>query len=132
MSKWRILIIDDEPDIVVLLSKGFEAHGYEVLKAANGWDGLALARMEKPDLILLDYLMPKMDGPTTLASLKVMKETRSIPVVVLTGVSGKEHVTEALRSGASDYIVKPFDLNALLRRISDVLRFGHGRVHVTV
>jgi DNA-binding response OmpR family regulator len=125
MSKQRILIIDDEPDMVTLLSKGFEAYGYEVITAVNGWDGLALARIEKPNLILLDSLMPKMDGPTTLASLKAMKETKQIPVVVLTALSGKEHITDALQNGASDYIVKPFDLHSLLEKVSNVLRFGH-------
>ncbi len=124
MNKRRILIIDDEPDMVTLLSKGFEAHGYEVITAVNGWDGLALARIEKPDLILLDNLMPKMDGSTTLASLKAMKETTKIPVVVLTALSDKKHVTDALQNGASDYIVKPCDLHSLLKRISHVLRFG--------
>ena len=124
MNKRRILIIDDETDIVTLLSKALQGHGYEVMTAVNGWDGLALARIEKPDLILLDNLMPKMDGPTTLASLKAIKETRRIPVVVLTALSGKKHVTDALQNGASDYIVKPFDLHLLLKRISNVLRFG--------
>lgn len=124
MNKRRILIIDDEADMVTLLSKALQGHGYEVITAVNGWDGLALARIEKPHLILLDNLMPKMNGSTTLASLKALKETRQIPVMVLTALSGKKHVTDALRNGASDYIVKPFDLHSLFKRISDVLRFG--------
>ena len=124
MNKRRILIIDDETDMVTLLTKGLETYGYEVMTAANGWDGLTLARIEKPDLILLDNLMPKMDGSTTLASLKAIKETRDIPVMVLTALSGKKHVRDAMKNGASDYIVKPFDLHSLLKRISNVLRFG--------
>jgi DNA-binding response OmpR family regulator len=125
MSKRRILIIDDEPDMVTLLSKGLEANGYEVVTAVNGWDGLAMARIEKPNLILLDSLMPKMDGATTLASLKAMNETKQIPVVVLTALSDKKHITEALQNGASDYIIKPFDLHSLIEKISNILRFGH-------
>ena len=122
MNTRRILIIDDEADMVTLLTKGLEAHGHEVMTAANGWDGLTLARIEKPDLILLDNVMPKMDGATTLASLRAMKETRNIPVVMITALSDKEHVTEALKNGAADYIVKPFDIDVLLKRISRVLK----------
>lgn len=93
------------------------------MTAANGWDGLTLARIEKPDLILLDCLMPEMDGPTMLSSLRAMKETWNIPVMMITALSGKEHVTDALKNGAADYIVKPFDLDVLLKKISRVLKF---------
>jgi DNA-binding response OmpR family regulator len=122
MNKHRVLIIDDEADLVTLLSKALHSRGYEVMTAANGWDGLTLARIEKPDLILLDCLMPKMDGPTMLSSLRAMKETGNIPVVMITALSGKEHVTDALKNGAADYIVKPFDFDVLLKRISRVLK----------
>ena len=125
MSMRRILIIDDEEDMVTLLSKGLVAHGYEVMTAANGWDGLALARLEKPDLILLDNVMPKMDGATTLASLKAVTETKNIPVVMLTALSDKKSINEALQNGAASYVVKPFELDLLLKKIGNVLNSEH-------
>lgn len=116
MSK-RILVVDDEPDVVLIVKTGLEAEGYSTLAASNGADGYALAREEQPDLIILDVMMPEMDGFETLEKLKNDEATSQIPVIMLTGLSERAKIQRALVSGIAYYVVKPFEFEDLLQKV---------------
>ena len=117
----RILAIDDENDVLLIIKTGRECDGYEVLTASNGEDGLAVAKQERPDLILLDVMMPKMDGFEVLRALKDEEETSLIPVIMLTGLSERQKIQQALISGTDYYIVKPFEFDELVLKIRTAL-----------
>jgi len=118
----KILVVDDEQDIVTIIGKVLERSGYEVITAADGLECIEAVEHEQPDLILLDNIMPKMDGPAVLAKLKASKETQDIPVIMITAVADREHITGAQKGGAIEYIVKPFDYTVLLEKIAQVLK----------
>ncbi|MFC1646428.1 response regulator transcription factor [Candidatus Omnitrophota bacterium] len=118
----KILIIDDEPQLIGMLRASLEANGYKVISAPDGEEGLKQASMEKPDLILLDIMMPGMDGLEVLTRLKNDLETNSIPVIMLTAKGGTSAIMEAQRSFATDYVIKPFETEHLLRLIKAYLR----------
>ena len=122
MAKKRILIVEDEQELVKALQVRLGAAGYEVIVAYDGKEGLEKAQEGKPDLILLDILMPQMDGFETLEKLKQDSQTKAIPVIILTAKSQFEDVTKTTNLGAEDYIVKPFDYIAMLGKIKRVLR----------
>lgn len=121
MAKKRILVVDDEAELIKAIQIRLTASGYEVLNACDGPEGLKLAQKEKPDLILLDVLMPNMDGFQTLEKLKEDNQTKPIPVIMLTAKSQLEDVTKATNLGAEDYVVKPFDHIAMLGKIKKTL-----------
>ncbi|MFH1778310.1 MAG: response regulator [Candidatus Omnitrophota bacterium] len=117
----KILVIDDEPHIVMVLVSRLKANNYEVITADNGEAGIEKAKMEKPDLILLDIMMPDLDGHDVLKRLKQDKETKAIPVMMLTAKKEKEDIVkDIIVGGAIDYIVKPFVPGELLGRIKKV------------
>ena len=105
----RILVVDDEVDIVELVKVRLEHVGYTVLTAYNGRDCFNKAKVEKPDLILLDIIMPEVDGRETLRRLKADPETQSIPVVMLTSMGDTDSIFKAGDLGSKDYIVKPYE-----------------------
>ncbi|MBL7072736.1 MAG: response regulator [Candidatus Omnitrophica bacterium] len=113
----RILVIDDEPDLVKAIKIRLNQVGFEVVVAYNGEEGAIKAKEEKPDLILLDVLMPEMDGFQTIKKLKKDLSTKSIPVIMLTAKSQLDDVIEATDLGAADYVVKPFDYRILVEKI---------------
>jgi two-component system KDP operon response regulator KdpE len=115
----KILLVDDEPDIVWLLNHTLTEDGYEVQSAPNGVEGLRLAYAFQPDLVLLDIMMPAMDGWEVLRRLR---EFSDVPVIMLTVVSGEDNLVEALEIGADDYVTKPFTLEELKARVRAVLR----------
>ena len=112
-----ILAIDDENDVLIIIKTALQSEGYQVLTASNGFDGLAAAEDKKPDLILLDLMMPEMDGMEVLKRLKESKGTDQIPVIILTGLSDREKIRMALDQGTSYYIVKPFDYQGLVSKV---------------
>jgi len=112
-----ILIVDDMPVLLKMLKKQLEHWGYRVFIAADGEEGLTLAELEQPDLILLDILMPKMKGREVCARLKAHPKTKDIPIVFLTGLGLADHVRAGLALGADDYIIKPFKPTDLKERI---------------
>lgn len=116
MARKRILAVDDESDVLLILKTAL-AEEFDVLTATNGMDALAIASEERPDLIILDIMMPEMDGMEVLGELKAMEETAEIPVVFLTGLSDKEKIREALGKGTAYYIVKPFDCQDLINKV---------------
>ena len=120
-----ILIVDDTPVILKMLKRQLEHWGYQALTAASGEEGLRLAEQARPDLILLDILMPKMKGREVCARLKANPKTRDIPVVFLTALGLTEHVKAGIELGAEDYIVKPFKPADLKERIAITLWRSH-------
>ena len=120
-NKYKILVIDDEPEVVELLKHYLERCGYEVITAKDGSEGFEKACSQKPDLILLDIIMPKIDGLTVLRQLRVEDSTCKLPIILLTAKSGIDDIFEAELYRTTDYIVKPFDLNELLKLIKKYL-----------
>lgn len=117
----RILVTDDEPDVLMIVQTGLEAEGYDVITATNGPDALEIAEREQPDLILLDVMMPNMDGFEVLGKLKDGDKTAKIPVIMLTGLSDRSKIQQALVSGIDYYVVKPFDFDDLTNKVRTAL-----------
>ncbi|MDR6667953.1 response regulator [Rhizobium sp. 1399] len=118
----RILAVDDTPENLEILRMRLEASGYEVATAADGEEGLAQARSLAPDLILLDIMMPKLDGISVVRMLKEDVSLRSIPVILVTARADTRDVVEGLDAGGDDYLTKPFEHQALLARVRSMLR----------
>ena len=125
----RILVVDDVRENVRLLEAVLEAHGYEVVSATDGQAALELAVSAKPDLVLLDVLMPQPDGYTVCGMLREQDETAVLPVIMLTASEGAEK-TRSIEAGADDFITKPFNRDELLTRIRSLLRIK--RYHDTI
>lgn len=120
MGKTRIMIVDDEVDLLAELKPLMERSGYEVLSAINGEQALELAAAEKPDLIVLDMLMPRLDGRNVLRRLR--EANNWTPVILLTKVNAPAERVMSLQEGADDYLNKPFDPLELVARVQAVLR----------
>jgi DNA-binding response OmpR family regulator len=120
-DKVKILVTDDEPNIVQTLQDRLEMNGYTVVTATNGKEGLETALKEKPDVILLDVIMPIMDGHEMLEALRKQPEGKDPSVIMLTARSQMQDIARANSCGISDYIVKPFDLSELLEKIEAVI-----------
>lgn len=118
-----ILVVDDQPINVQLLKRKLEREGIRINAAYNGLEALELVRKEKPDLILLDVMMPDMDGIEVCQRLQASEDTRGIPVIFITARTTKESKLEGLSVGAVDYITKPIDLDETLARVQTQLRF---------
>ena len=116
--KKKILLIDDTPDILLVVSRRLQGWGYEALTAPSGEEGLRLAQAHHPDLILLDVMMPKMKGRDVCAHLKADPATAAIPVIFLTALGLADHIKAGMDLGAEDYIIKPFEPEDLKRRIA--------------
>ncbi len=119
-----ILVADDDPLIIRLLEHRLRHRGYDVISAPDGETALDLAIREKPDLILLDGMMPGLDGFEVLRRLKENPETIEIPVVMLTARSQEGDIVDGLTSGAADYMVKPFIPEELIARIQRIVGDG--------
>ena len=117
-----ILAVDDTPENLEILRMRLEAQGYEVAEAADGEEGLARAQELKPDLILLDIMMPKRDGISVVRELKQDPDLRAIPVILVTAKADTKDVIEGLDAGGDDYLTKPFEHSALLARVRSMLR----------
>jgi CheY-like chemotaxis protein len=117
MQKKRILVVDDEPNIRLLLIRML-SNDYTILEATDGQEAIDLARDLKPDLILMDLLMPRMDGYTACSVIKTDPTTRGIPVVMLTAVGFELNKQLAERVGASGYITKPIALSDIIKTIT--------------
>lgn len=118
----RILVVDDEPGQVMVVSKFLKHNGYEVITANDGIECIAKAENELPDLILLDNVMPNMDGQTALGKLRASEKTERIPVIMVTALSSEENIASAQKGGAVEYVVKPFDYTVLLEKIAKALK----------
>ena len=120
-----ILVVDDEPKIVRLARDYLEKNGFRVVTAADGNSALAMARREKPDLIVLDLLLPGMDGREVC---RILRNESDVPIIMLTALSEESDQIVGLEIGADDYIVKPFSPRALVARVRALLRRVQGGV----
>jgi two-component system alkaline phosphatase synthesis response regulator PhoP len=120
----KILIIEDEPDMVLGLKDNFEFEGYEVLTAADGAAGLERARTQKPDLVILDIMMPKLSGLEVCKTLRA--EGFAAPIIMLTARGQEIDKVVGLELGADDYVTKPFSIRELLARVRAILRRTDG------
>jgi putative two-component system response regulator len=118
----KILVVDDEPSIVDVLTRFLTREGYGVVTAANGLEALERVQMDAPDLILLDVTMPEMDGFSVCERLKGDERTALIPITMLTGLDDREHRTRGIEAGADDFLTKPFEQSILRARIRTQLR----------
>jgi len=122
MVETKILIVDDNPDLIAVLKVRLESFGYEVVVAEDGVKCLEKTGRDKPDLILLDIMMPEMDGFKVLKKLKEDDRMKAIPVIMLTAKDSIDDVTKANALGAEDFIVKPFDYRVLVEKIKKMLK----------
>lgn len=116
-----ILVVDDEVDVRTLCRVNLEYEGYSVVEATNGREGLDMARLHKPDLILLDLMMPEMDGWQVITALKDRPDTMNIPVVLLTAKTDEASQLRGFQEGIIDYITKPFNPLVLSRYVEKAL-----------
>ena len=116
-----IMVVDDNPDIITIVKTILEGKGYNVLSASSGQELLSLLNNQKPDLIILDIMMPEMDGLEVLGRLKGVTETASIPVILLTAKVQYEDVLGGYKLGADYYITKPFTSTQLVNGINLLL-----------
>ncbi len=122
MAKQTILVVDDEKDLLDLIEYNLKKEGFDVLKAENGEEGIAVAREHNPDLMLLDIMMPKMDGMEAVEEIRKDDELKNIPIIFLTARSDEKTEVEGLNKGGDDYITKPISTTKLISRIKAVLR----------
>ncbi len=120
----KILVIDDLPENVFMLQDRLEHEGYEVLTAYDGKSGIEKVRSERPDLILLDVMMPDLTGIEVCKILVADKETSGIPIILVTAKSGADDTKEGLEAGAFDYIKKPFNRIELVARVKSALKLS--------
>jgi DNA-binding response OmpR family regulator len=119
MKKFQVLVVDDEPRILNFLSSKLRASGYEVITASNGEEALEQTQAQEPDLMVLDVMMPKMDGFETL---KQLRSFSSVPVIILSAKGANADKVQGLELGADDYLGKPFSPDELIARIEAVKR----------
>jgi two-component system, OmpR family, alkaline phosphatase synthesis response regulator PhoP len=117
-----ILIVEDDPKSMTLAKDLLEISGYRTIQATDGLEGVELARLKKPDLILMDIMMPKMDGYTACHQIKTNPETKNIPVVMLTAVGHDLNKLLATDMGADGYLTKPLSRQELIDAISPFLK----------
>lgn len=122
MANKTILVVDDEQDILDLIEYNLKKEGFKVLKAENGEKGIEIAKEYKPDLVLLDIMMPKMDGLETVELIRKDEELKRTPVIFLTARSDEKTEIESLNKGGDDFITKPISTTKLVSRIKAVMR----------
>jgi DNA-binding response OmpR family regulator len=118
----KVLIVDDERDLVELIGMNLQRNGYEVVSAHDGATGLDMARKQKPDMLVLDVMMPGLSGRDVTMALKSDPDTASIPILMLTAKTEETDIIVGLSMGADDYVTKPFSMKVLMARVGAVLR----------
>ena len=124
MKEKKIVVVEDEPDLVDVVTYNLEREGYSVLASQRGDEGLNLIRSEAPDLVLLDLMLPGMDGLSICRQMKSDSSTKEIPIIIASAKGEESDVVIGLEMGADDYLAKPFSPRELLARIRAVLRRG--------
>jgi len=122
MDKKRVLIVDDEPDIVESVKFSLELENIECLEAYDGEDALYKAKSEKPDLIILDIMLPKINGYKIARLLKFDQKYKNIPIIMLTARTQEKDVKLGEETGADKYITKPFDMDLLVNAVKEYLK----------
>ena len=121
MAEKKILVVDDELDVQSILSFRLEINGYSVIVASDGEEGLEKIKKENPDLVLLDLMLPKMNGFEICRMVKFDDRLKGLPIIILSALDKEEDKKKALDSGADAYFLKPFDLEGLLTKIKLLL-----------
>jgi two-component system, OmpR family, alkaline phosphatase synthesis response regulator PhoP len=121
MEKKKILVVDDEVDLVKTIQFSLELEGYKVLVSYNGEDALTQARKENPDLILLDIMLPKLDGYKVCRLLKFDEQYKHTPILMMTAKTQEKDKLMGKETGADEYITKPFDIDELLGKVKAYL-----------
>lgn len=116
-----ILVIDDDESMLEIIKSSLNKSGFNAITAVSGQEGLQIAAKTKPDAIILDWMMPEMDGNEVLKNLKDNNDLRSIPVMMLTAKDEINNISESLTLGAKEYIVKPFDLENMVLRLRNMI-----------
>ena len=122
MSTKKILVVEDDDDIMELISYNLKREGYSVVKAASGEEAVKQAQSASPDIVLLDLMLPEMDGLEVCRRLKADAKTKNVPVIMVTAKGEESDVVAGLELGAEDYVVKPFRPKELVARVRAVLR----------
>ncbi len=122
MARQNILVIEDEGDILELVTLNLTREGWRVIGATTGEEGLEAAREEAPDLVVLDLMLPGIDGLEVCKALRADARTRAVPIVILTAKGEESDVVQGLEFGADDYVTKPFSPKVLVARIRSVMR----------
>lgn len=117
----KILYVEDNEDNVYMLTRRLKRKGFELVIAVDGLEGVEKARSEKPDLILMDLSLPKMDGWAATSIIKSDEATREIPIIALSAHAMEEHKASAIASGCDDYDTKPVDMERLIKKIKRLL-----------
>lgn len=113
----KILIADDEPDFIELISMRLEVNGYDVISAKDGQEAIDKTKSDKPDLLILDLMMPKVDGFEVCRMLKFDDNFKDLPIIMLSALDQQQDREKAIEAGADEYFIKPFDLDLLLTKI---------------
>jgi DNA-binding response OmpR family regulator len=121
-NKPKVLVVDDEPSIAKVVRKQLEVAGYEVEVAIDGQDGLDKAKSWNPTLIVLDVMIPKIDGHGVCRALKQDEKYRRIPILMLTAKAQRQDYQEAMQQGAEAYLTKPFELQELLEKVRALIQ----------
>ena len=122
MNPKKILVVDDEVDLVKTIQFSLEVEGYTVLVSNDGEDALSQARKESPDLILLDIMLPKLDGYKVCRLLKFDERYKHIPILMMTAKTQEKDKVLGMETGADEYITKPFDMDELMEKIKEYLK----------
>lgn len=126
MASARILAVDDSPTILEMIKAILLSAGYEVITAADGAEALETARAEKPDLILLDVMLPKLDGYRVCRLLKFDQNYKGIPIIMLTAKTEEQSMATGIRTGANQYLTKPVEPEKLLAAVAEELSKAQG------
>jgi DNA-binding response OmpR family regulator len=126
MASARVLAVDDSPTILEMIKAILIAGGYEVITASDGAEALETARAEKPDLILLDVMLPKLDGYRVCRLLKFDQNYKSIPIIMLTAKTEEQAMATGIRTGANQYLTKPVEPERLLAAVAEELAKAQG------
>jgi two-component system alkaline phosphatase synthesis response regulator PhoP len=124
MSPKKILVVDDEVDLVETVRFPLEMEGFDVLVSYNGEDALNQARKENPDLIILDLMLPKLDGYKVCRLLKFDERYKHIPILMLTAKTQEKDKTLGMETGADEYITKPFEMDYLMEKVKVYLKIS--------
>lgn len=121
MSKAKVLIVDDEPYNIDVLEQALDGTDYQVVTASNGQEAWEKIQSEQPDLILLDLMMPVMDGFAVLAKVKEDPTLRDTPIIIVSAENDSKSVVKGIKQGAEDYLTKPVDTAQFLKKVKDFL-----------
>ena len=122
LEKTTILVIEDEKDIRELITFNLKKYGYNVITSINGEEGLQYSSLHNPDLILLDIMLPGINGFQFCSTIRKSNNLKNIPVIIITALGDEKNIVKGLEKGADDYIIKPFSNKVLLARIKNVLK----------